>query len=97
MGQRAHDLRASYTEPYVVVADWSRIAILDRDYKLTVPVGGSGILEETVLTTHDDAPVADVADAFRAVRPELAQVMSDLHRFRPGFTPSAARVAIQCN
>lgn len=90
-----HDLRGGEDRDYVVIADWSRIAILDRDYKLTIPVGGSGILEKTQLTTHDDVAIGDVARAFGVVRPKLAQVMSGLNRFRTGFIPPGGAEALR--
>jgi len=77
-----HDLLANSRRRYVVVADWSRIAVIDADHKLTVPVGGNGMLETTALTTHDDTAVGDFTGAFKAVRPELSRVMSELVAFR---------------
>ncbi len=80
-----NDLRGDHTRNHVVVADWSRVSIIDQDYKLTVPVGGNAMLENTELTTHDDAAIAEPAEAFRAVRPLLGQLMLELQNFRAGL------------
>jgi len=77
-----HDLRGSDEREFGVVADWSRIAIVGPDTKLTLPIGGIGFLQTNALTTRDDRPVSDPSAAYRSAEPELRRAIADLHRFR---------------
>lgn len=76
------DLRGPIERDFMVVADWSRIGILDPRYKLTLPIHGTGLLLENALTTRDDGPIADPGSAYRAAEPELRAAIEELHRFR---------------
>jgi membrane-anchored protein YejM (alkaline phosphatase superfamily) len=76
------DLRAETEHSFGVVSDWSRIGILERGYKLTVPVNGAGLLEESTLTTPDDGPIADPAPVYHGALPVLRGAIDELHRFQ---------------
>ena len=77
------------------MADWSRIGILDRDYKLTLPIQGTGLLLENALTTRDDRPLSDPGGAYRAAEPALRAAIEELRRFRrePGPLRASATAA----
>jgi hypothetical protein len=77
-----HDLRGPIDRDFMVVADWSRIGILDPAYKLTLPIQGTGLLLGNALTTRDDGPLPDQARAYRVAEPELRAAIEELHRFR---------------
>jgi membrane-anchored protein YejM (alkaline phosphatase superfamily) len=76
------NLRGPIEPRPAVVADWSRIGIVEPDYKLTLPIHGAGLLLTNSLTTRDDRPIADAAAGYRAVEPELRRAMEELRRFR---------------
>jgi membrane-anchored protein YejM (alkaline phosphatase superfamily) len=80
------DLRSPGLRGSMVVADWSRIGIVGRDWKVTLPIQGGGLLRANALTTRDDRPVpdADAARAWRSVEPELRRAIAELQRFRGG-------------
>jgi membrane-anchored protein YejM (alkaline phosphatase superfamily) len=76
------DLRGPIDRDFMVVADWSRIGVLDPGYKLTLPIHGTGLLLDNALTSRDDAPLSDAGSAYRAAEPELRAAIEELHRFR---------------
>jgi membrane-anchored protein YejM (alkaline phosphatase superfamily) len=76
------DLRGPIDGSLAVVADWSRIGIVEPEYKLTLPIHGAGLLLTNALTTRDDRPVADAGPGYRAVEPELRRAIEELQRFR---------------
>jgi membrane-anchored protein YejM (alkaline phosphatase superfamily) len=80
------DLRGAGLREWTVVADWSRLGIVDRSFKLTIPIQGGGLLRSNAITTWDDQPLsrADVAGAWRSVEPKLRLAIEDLDRFRSG-------------
>jgi membrane-anchored protein YejM (alkaline phosphatase superfamily) len=85
------DLRGPIDRNFMVVADWSRIGILDPGYKLTLPIRGTGLLLGNALTTRNDGPLPDQGKAYRVAEPELRAAIEELHRFRR--EPGAAQVA----
>jgi len=89
------DLRGPIDREFMLVADWSRIGILDPDYKLTLPIHGTGLLLENAITTRDDGPLPDAGSAYRVAEPELRAAIGDLRRFRrePGSVRAAAPVS----
>jgi len=76
------DLRGSIERSFDVVADWSRIGIVEPVYKLTLPIHGAGLLQSNLLTTRDDGPVDDPGRAYRSALPDLRETIDELHRFR---------------
>ena len=76
------DLRGDRAREWSVVADWSRIAIVGSQYKLTLPISGVGVLLGNQLATRDDRPLDASGDAYRVTQPELTRTVADLHRFR---------------
>ena len=89
------DLRGPIDRRFMLVADWSRIGILDPDTKLTLPIQGTGLLLENALTTRDDRPLSDPGGAYRAAEPELRAAIEELRRFRrePGSAPASAPIS----
>jgi hypothetical protein len=77
-----HDLRGSTDDMFSVVADWSRIGVVEPVYKVTLPVHGAGLLQSNALTTRDDGPIDDPGRAYRAALPGLRQAIDELRRFR---------------
>lgn len=65
---------------YTVIADWSRVAYLDDQYKASFPMKVGGLLRNSV-TTRDDAPVPDTDDFYKTRQPRLMEVMKDMNRF----------------
>jgi len=86
------DLRGAIERDFMVVADWSRIGILDPSYKLTLPIHGTGLLLDNALTTRDDGPLPDAGRAYRVAEPELQQAIEELRRFRR--EPGTARAKL---
>src|SRR5262245_51735659 len=76
------DLRGPLEAEFAVVADWSRIAIVDPSYKLTLPIHGGGLLLTNALTTRDDRPLADAeaGPAYRAAQPARGRAIDELPR-----------------
>lgn len=65
---------------YTVVADWSRVAIFDNEYKVSFPLKVGGLMRNAV-TTRDDAPVDDTSDFYKTRQARLIEIMKDMNRF----------------
>jgi membrane-anchored protein YejM (alkaline phosphatase superfamily) len=76
------DLRDGAQHAFTLVADWSRIGLMEPRCKLTLPLSGAGLLQSGALTGPDDEPLADPGAAWRSALPDLRRAISELHRFR---------------
>jgi uncharacterized protein len=77
-----HDLRGKDEREFTVIADWSRIGIVGPRVKLTVPLGGAGLLEGHTWTTRDDRELEDTGSVHQEMEGQLRRAIIDLHRFR---------------
>jgi hypothetical protein len=78
-----NDLRGSVRREYAVVADWSRMGLLDAAYKLSIPLQGGALLQ-TDLRTRDDAPIEEWGPVLDSLHGLLRRGLTDLSRFHRG-------------
>jgi membrane-anchored protein YejM (alkaline phosphatase superfamily) len=76
------DLRTGAGHDFDLVSDWSRIGVVGPLYKLTLPLGGSGLLQQSALTARDDGPLADPAGSREAALLDVRRALAELRRFR---------------
>ncbi|MCE9637075.1 MAG: sulfatase-like hydrolase/transferase [Planctomycetes bacterium] len=76
-----HDLFARTDRDYVVVSEWNDFAYFGPDAKVVFPTRAYGYVNQ-VVTTKDDAPIADKTNVLRAHVSDFAEIMRGLSRFR---------------
>jgi len=72
LGSEKHD--------YIVLADWSRIAYFDDEFKATFPMQVGGTIRSEV-TRADDAALENSDDFYDTRRGRLLEIMKDIGRF----------------
>lgn len=64
------------------IADWSRIAYVDNDVKIVMPLKLNGLLRSRITTAQDkDIPPSKNGEVFAAKNPQLVQMMQDMGHF----------------
>ena len=71
-------LDPGYRREFCVAGDWHSLTVIDRNHKAILPV--QGLRFGAQYTTKDDLP-ADSSAARAAMRPEIIQVLNELHAF----------------
>lgn len=64
------------------IADWSRMAYVDQDVKIVMPIKLNGLLRSRMTTAQDiDIPPSKHGEVFAAKNPQLVQMMQDMGHF----------------
>jgi membrane-anchored protein YejM (alkaline phosphatase superfamily) len=64
------------------LADWSRVAYVDNEVKIVMPIKFNGLLRSKISTVTDEAiPDAKNSEIFAAKNPQLVQLMQDMGHF----------------
>ena len=74
------DLLGETRRDFTVVADWSRIAYVDNEYKAVFPIKAGGVIRN-VVTDANDAVLANTDRFYESRRDSLFGLMKDLSRF----------------
>lgn len=65
-----------------VLADWSRMAYVDNDVKIVMPIKFNGLMRSRISTASDeDIPPTRNGEIFAAKNPQLVQLMQDMGHF----------------
>lgn len=75
------DLSEPFDHDFVVASDWSRIGVFDDDFKIALPIRGTGLLLDNSVTGQNDEELGDPALAYRRIEPELHSALVNLRRF----------------
>jgi membrane-anchored protein YejM (alkaline phosphatase superfamily) len=75
------DLTQAPARQYTLLADWERVAYLDREVKIAIPMTAKGFAQQTV-TTADDQPIDDVSAVMQQKQAALLQAMRDVSLFK---------------
>ena len=76
------DLFGTQTRDHVYIADWDRLAYVDKDVKIVQPVNGKGLLMQKVSTIQDvELKGAEAKAMLEKKRAVNAQTMRDLTHF----------------
>jgi uncharacterized protein len=76
------NLFAGETRDHVYIADWDRLAYVDKDVKIVQPVNGKGLFMQKVSTRQDKELKGAEANAMLAKKQtSTAQIMRDLTHF----------------
>ncbi len=75
------DLTAAPKRQYTLLADWERVAYIDNDVKIAIPMTAKGFSQQTV-TTASDQPIGDAATVFQQKQTQILQAMRDVSHFR---------------
>jgi membrane-anchored protein YejM (alkaline phosphatase superfamily) len=64
------------------LADWSRVAYVDNDVKIVMPIKLNGLLRSRMTTAQDeDIPASRQGEVFAAKNPQLVRMMQDMGHF----------------
>lgn len=86
------DLFSPAERSYTLVSEWSRVGLIDRDYKIRFPIKATGFFATTV-TTAADKPVADARAVLTARQSTLKAAIGDSSRFLENRLNNQAAVA----
>lgn len=76
------DLFSEKKRTSTYIADWSRIAFIDNDVKIVMPVKFNGLLRSKISTASDETiPAEKNSEIFAAKNPQLVQLMQDMGHF----------------
>jgi membrane-anchored protein YejM (alkaline phosphatase superfamily) len=86
------DLFGATGRSYTLVSEWSRVALIDREYKIRFPINAARFFATTV-TTADDRPVADARAVLTARQWVIKKVLEESSRFLDNRLKNPAAVA----
>jgi membrane-anchored protein YejM (alkaline phosphatase superfamily) len=76
------DLFSDKQRSFTYLADWSRVAYVDNEVKIIMPIKFNGLLRSKISTVTDEAiPDAKNSEIFAAKNPQLVQLMQDMGHF----------------
>ena len=76
-----HNLLSSYKRRYTVIADWSRVAYVTKDYKIIIPYKRAGFIQ-TRVTTRDDQEIKDTRAFLTEHKDIIPRLMRELSLFK---------------
>jgi len=75
------DLTQAPARQYTLLADWERVAYLDAEVKIAIPMTAKGFSQQTVTTANDEA-LPDVDAVMQQKQSALLQAMRDISHFK---------------
>jgi len=76
------DLFSDQQRTSTTLADWSRVAYVDNDVKIVMPIKFNGLMRSRISTADDrDIPPSRNSEIFAAKNPQLVQLIQDMGHF----------------
>ncbi len=76
-----HNLLSGYHRRHTVIADWSRVAYVEQDYKVIIPFKRAGFIQ-TKVTTGDDQEIKDTSAFLSEHKDIIPSLMRELSLFK---------------